>query len=135
MDKLILWNERSILNKKIEIDYLIDKENPKVFAVCETCLTKNDNFKKQNYAIERKDRTEQRGGGLAICRHDSIQYKKINLRERQNDKRETIAIKISSKKKLVKLNFDLQPLQYIKTTINRILNRPVKKSQINNRRF
>lgn len=45
----------------------------------------------------RKDRTKQRGGGLSICIQNSIQYRKINLNEIQNNKIETLAVKISYK--------------------------------------
>jgi len=113
MNKLILWNARSILNKKLEIGYLIDKENPKVFAFCETWLTKNDNFEIRDYIIERKDRTEQRGGGLAICIHNSMQYRKIKLNEKQNNKIETIAIKISYKKKWLNILLIYNPCNNI----------------------
>lgn len=99
MNKILLWNARSIINKKIDIDYLIYKENPEIFAVCETWLIKNDNFKLKNYDTLRKDRTEQRGGGLAICIQNGIQYIKVNLNELRNSKLEILAIKISYKRK------------------------------------
>lgn len=67
MTKTILWNARSVINKKLDIDYLIHTENPEVFAICETWLTTNDKFDIKDYEIIRKDRIEQRGGGLAIC--------------------------------------------------------------------
>lgn len=92
---------------------MIDKENPKVFAFCETWLTKNDNFEIRDYIIERKDRTEQRGGGLAICIHNSMQYRKIKLNEKQNNKIETIAIKISYKKKWLNILLIYNPCNNI----------------------
>lgn len=48
-----------------------------VFAIYKTWLTKNDNFETKDYDMIRKDRAEQRGGGLAICIQNSLQYKNI----------------------------------------------------------
>lgn len=98
MTKTILWNARSVINKKIDIEYLIQTENPEIFAICETWLTNNDKFDIKDYDIIRNDRIEQRGGGLAICIKNDIQYKKINLNELQNKNIETLAIKISYKR-------------------------------------
>lgn len=66
MDKIILWNPRSIQNKEIELNFLIYKEKPDLIALCETWLREKDKLKIQNYVSIRKDRKKQLGGGLAF---------------------------------------------------------------------
>jgi len=61
-----LWNIRSIQNKKTELNYLINKEQPEIVGICETWLKFKDKFTLQNYQVIRKDRTDQIGGGLAF---------------------------------------------------------------------
>jgi len=48
MDKFILWNARSVLNKKANIKYLIYKENPGIIAITETWLKEKDKLKVPN---------------------------------------------------------------------------------------
>jgi len=76
MYKLILWNARSILNKKTELNYLTYKENPGILAINETWLKEKDTLNINNYTVIRKDRNNQIGGGLAVCIKNDIQHKK-----------------------------------------------------------
>lgn len=80
MYKLILWNARSILNKKTELNYLTYKENPGILAINETWLKEKDTLNINNYTVIRKDRNNQIGGGLAVCIKKDIQHKKNKLK-------------------------------------------------------
>jgi len=97
MNKIILWNARSVLNKSIDLNHLLEKEQPDILALCETWLKNKDSFNLEHYKIIRCDRPEKIGGGLAICIKDNIQYKQMNLRDRLKNKIEAMGIKISHK--------------------------------------
>lgn len=66
MDKIILWNPRSIQNKEIELNFLIYKENPDLIALCETWLREKDKLKIQNYVSIRKDRKKTIRGRVSF---------------------------------------------------------------------
>lgn len=72
MDEIILWNPRQILNKEIELKFLVYKENPDIIALCETWLKGKDKLKIQNVDTIRKDRENQLGGGLAFLIKNNI---------------------------------------------------------------
>ncbi|XP_037774067.1 uncharacterized protein LOC119570383 [Penaeus monodon] len=115
MKNLILWNARSVLNKKTNLNYLIYKENPNIIAITETWLKEKDKFTLNNYTIIRKDRVNQVGGGLAICIKNNLQFKEINLREIYRDKLETLGIKVNYKRKWLNIIIIYNPCNDIKT--------------------
>jgi len=115
MDKFILWNARSVLNKKANIKYLIYKENPGIIAITETWLKEKDKFTLNNYTIIRKDRINQIGGGIAICIRNVLQFKEIKIRDRYNDKVEVLGLKVNYKNKWLNILILYNPCNDIKT--------------------
>lgn len=113
MYKLILWNARSILNKKTELNYLTYKENPGILAINETWLKEKDTLNINNYTVIRKDRNNQIGGGLAVCIKKDIQHKKINLNDRYKDKIEVLGIKTSYKRNWLNILLIYNPCNVI----------------------
>lgn len=73
---MMTWNAHSIRDKKNEFfDYLILNEIS-VCCVSETFLRNDDTLSNPNYVIYRLDReSDNRGGGVAIIIHKSIQHK------------------------------------------------------------
>jgi len=113
MNKIIFWNARSVHNKNIDLNHLINVEKPDVLALCETWLKNKDNFKLQNFKIIRYDRPEQIGG-LAICIKDNIQFKQINLKDGLKHKIEAMAVKISYKNKWMNILLIYNPCNNLK---------------------
>ncbi|XP_063615580.1 uncharacterized protein LOC134788675 [Penaeus indicus] len=115
MNKIILWNIRSIQNKKTELNYLLNKEQPDIIGICETWLKCKDKFNLQNYQVIRKDREDQIGGGLALCIKNDIQSKPITLNDRYSNRIETIGIKINYKNKWLNVLLMYNPCNNLKT--------------------
>lgn len=83
-DKIIQWNCRSIINKKSDLIHLLNKYEPFVVALCETCLKASYNFKISRYNIIREDRPDGYGG-VAILIKNSVPYSIINLPTHSDD--------------------------------------------------
>nr|XP_027230908.1 uncharacterized protein LOC113822577 [Penaeus vannamei] len=116
MNKTIFWNSRSVLNKqKIELEYIVDKEQPELIEICETWLKNNDTFTLQDYQVIQKSRLDQIGGGLAFCIRNDIQFQKINLNDNYEDRLETIGLKINYKNKWLNILLMYNPCNNIKT--------------------
>lgn len=60
--KILQWNARSIVNKKSDLIYLINKFDPYVIALSETWLKAEISFKFQGYISFREDRSDGKGG-------------------------------------------------------------------------
>lgn len=117
MNKIILCNIRSVLNKKTDLEYLTYKEQPDLIGFCETWLKEKDNFDLKDYGIIRKDRKEQIGGGLAFCIKKELQYKPINLRDRFIKKIEVLGIKINYRNKWLNILLFYNPCNNISREI------------------
>jgi ribonuclease HI len=88
------WNSRSILPKKSLLLDFIRNNNIHVVALCETWLRNSDNFYIPGFDVIRRDRLDERGGGVLLaCRRD-IGFKEIL--NTQISSCELIAAKIES---------------------------------------
>lgn len=71
-------NIQHLLNKHDEIKALLcNKHAPNIFGICETFLTDdtlNEQIAIHNYAFERKDRKDKKGGGLLIYIQSNLRY-------------------------------------------------------------
>ncbi|XP_047481961.1 uncharacterized protein LOC125034262 [Penaeus chinensis] len=115
MNKIMLWNIRSIQNKKSELNYLIYKEQPEIIGICETWLKGKDKFSIPNYQILRKDRIEHTGGGLAFCIKNDIQFRPIILSDRYRNRIETSGIMINYKNKWLNVLLMYNPCNNLNT--------------------
>ena len=77
--KLANINLQSIKNKSIQLNNFIIKNDVKLIALTETWLKKDDAYLNipDNYAIIRKDRTDKKGGGIALIHHISIKIHEL----------------------------------------------------------
>lgn len=74
----MLWNARSIRDKQHDFfDYLVYK-NIDICILTETWLEAKDKFRHPLYNIFRCDRSNRRGGGVAIVAHKSLNVRHIN---------------------------------------------------------
>lgn len=74
---IISWNCNGIKSKQGDLYQTINHYSPKLVFLNETRLRPNDKLKLKNYATERMDRPDNRGGGVACLIHSSIRYKRI----------------------------------------------------------
>lgn len=76
--KIIQWNCRSIIPKKTDLIYLINKYNPTVIALSETWLKPGYLFNIPGYSCLREDRFDG-CGGVAILIKNSVHFCQIHL--------------------------------------------------------
>ena len=60
------WNARSLNNKKIEFVEFMTEKNIDVACITETFLEPCKNFGISGFSVLRKDRTHEKGGGVAL---------------------------------------------------------------------
>lgn len=84
MDQVIQWNCRSIISKKSDLIYLLNKYSPFLFAVQETWLKPISIFKINGYHVIREDRPDGYGG-VAFLVKNSIPFSQINLPTHDDD--------------------------------------------------
>lgn len=72
--KLCYWNSDGINNKKEELIQFLQEHQIDVLLLGETWLTTGSRFTIPNYNTYRNDRTDQPGGGTAICVKKSISH-------------------------------------------------------------
>ena len=93
--RVMFWNARNLLSKLSEFKNLIFRISPHIIGVCETWLSENTSPKIQNYNIIRKDRTGNRGGGLAFIVRKDVKFSPLPLNNFQEGNLEVLALKIA----------------------------------------
>jgi len=95
MDKLtiIQWNLRGIQSRREELEIVLQQYNPKIIALQETFLKSEQTIKVRNFNTETKNRANKSGGGVMICVHKSLPYKRINI----NSSIEIVGVQIFTK--------------------------------------
>ena len=82
--KCVCLNARSILNKKYELNIMVDDIKPHIIGTPESWAN-NDitdaELGLEGYAMFRKDRMGRRGGGVLLYTKDTIQGYKVQLQE------------------------------------------------------
>ena len=64
------WNAESVINKKIELENILHKENINICCIQETHLQSNNHFKVRGYRCFRSHRTDRsKEGVLALVRN------------------------------------------------------------------
>lgn len=76
---ILQWNCRSIINKKNELIYMINKFKPFIFALSETWLKPNFIFKIPGYSCYRDDRVDGYGGVAILVRNSFSSISSLNL--------------------------------------------------------
>lgn len=69
-NKIIQWNARSIVNKKSDLIYLLNKYKPFLFSLCETWLRPGFTLNIKNYNTVREDRLDGYGGVALLIKKD-----------------------------------------------------------------
>lgn len=94
--KILEINVHSItsLQKRSELNLLIQKILPDIIVLCETYLKPKHKFSIKNYITYRSDRVDRVGGGTAILIRDNISHSTINT-PKLNSSIETTIIKIN----------------------------------------
>ena len=65
------WNAESVLNKKTELEHILQEENVQVCCIQETHLQSHKSFKVRGYQCFRTDRTgRSKGGVLTLVRNN-----------------------------------------------------------------
>jgi len=90
------WNCYGLQGHKPELqNYMANSINkPDVICVEETLLKQNKNFFLQGYEVIRKDRGDEKGGGVATLIRSGLNYTEIPI---TLNKIETIVVEIHSK--------------------------------------
>ena len=78
-------NARSIVNKKNEINIMVEDINPHITGITESWANKDiSESGLTGYAIFRRDRIGRRGGGIILYIKESIQAYEIKLEREAN---------------------------------------------------
>lgn len=70
------WNCRSINNKKIILNKILNDNNYAIFALNETMLKENNNLKFENYNLLQKNR-KVKGGGVGLLINKNLEFQQI----------------------------------------------------------
>lgn len=70
---MMQWNCRSVISKKHEIIYLVNKFKPSIIALAETWLKPGSVFKISGYSCYRKDRGDGYGGVAILIKNNLFQ--------------------------------------------------------------
>ena len=76
---IITWNARAIRHKKDEFFNFLIQNNIGISLVCETWLKLSDKFYHPNYIVYRNDRSNQKGGGVALIVSRHITQKQLPI--------------------------------------------------------
>lgn len=68
--KIVQWNSRSIVNKKSDLYYILNKYNPFAVALCETWLKPGFSFRIPGYECLRTDRSDGYGGAAILIKNN-----------------------------------------------------------------
>ena len=82
--KCVCLNARSIINKKNELDIMVDEIKPHIIGITESWAN-NDitdaELGMEGYVMFRKDRMGKRGGGVLLCIKETIPAYEVQLHE------------------------------------------------------
>ena len=82
--KCVCLNARSIINKKNELNIMVDEIKPHIIGITESWAN-NDitdaEFGLEGYVMFRKDRIGRRGGGMLLYIKDTIPAHEVQLQE------------------------------------------------------
>ena len=79
--KCVCLNARSIVNKRNELNIMVDDINPHIIGITESWATpdiSDAELGMTGYVMFRKDRLGRRGGGVILYINESIQADEIN---------------------------------------------------------
>ena len=120
--KILQWNMRGFKSQKSFLQHAIDQIKPQVICVQETHAKPNNNLNLGTYQYPpiRLDRTEQRGGGIAIFIHNTIPYTPITI----NTETEVIATNFFiNNRKITICNMYLPPNLSTQTISNTLIDK------------
>ena len=93
--KIIYWNARSILQRKHELQVIL--QDADIFVVVESWLTPNiKNFQFPGFVSFRKDRDHSVGGGILVLIRRNIAYKEITNIKSPNKSVELCGLRITN---------------------------------------
>lgn len=75
---LLLWNARSIIPKRSELEVLLWTHDPHLVCITETWLTQGKVFEIPNFITVRQDRLDGLGGGVLILIRKEIAFRITN---------------------------------------------------------
>lgn len=84
LSKIVQWNSRSIVNKKSDLSYILNKYDPFAVALCETWLKPGFSFRIPGYACLRTDRSDGYGG-VAILIKNNMSFQSFPLPSLSDD--------------------------------------------------
>ena len=79
-------NARSILNKKSELDIMVDEIKPHIIGITESWANNDLTYAElglEGYVMFRKDRMERRGGGVLLYIKETIPAYEVQLQEEE----------------------------------------------------
>ena len=82
--KCVSLNARSTMNKKSELNIMVNDSDPHIIGITESCANKDITDAElgiEGYVMFRKDRMGRRGGGVLLYVKDTIPAYEIQLRE------------------------------------------------------
>ena len=82
--KCVCLNARSIINKKTELNIMVDDIKPHIIGITESWANKditNAELGLEGYVMFRKDRIGRRGGGVLLYIKDTIPAYEVQLQE------------------------------------------------------
>ena len=84
--KCVCLNARSIINKKTELNIMVDDIKPHIIGITESWANNditNAELGLEGYVMFRKDRIGRRGGGVLLYIKDTIQHMKYSYKRKQ----------------------------------------------------
>lgn len=91
-DRILQWNCRSLLNKKTELIYLINKHKPSILSISETWLRPDSVFRLSGFVSVRGDRQDG-FGGVALFLKNNLPFSNIVIPD-HSDSFEAVAVRI-----------------------------------------
>jgi len=97
MFKILHWNCRGLLSKKLELKLLAEEHEPEIITLNETWLIHNETICINGYHTIVNNRiSKNRGGGVATLIRNDVNYTNVN--KYQIQKHEFITLDIHTKK-------------------------------------
>lgn len=76
---IVLWNANGLRHKMSELIHFLSIYKVDIMCISETKLTDIDRIKIRHFSVHRQDRTQRRGGGVAILVRARIPHKLLNI--------------------------------------------------------
>lgn len=101
--KILHWNSNGISNYSLlkQLELLLDRQNIHVASLNETFLNENHKLYFNNYIVYRNDRTQSRGGGVALLVHRSLKHTLLPLTKTSSIENLSVEVSINQRRVVI----------------------------------